>query len=489
VCSRNTGHGQRGTAVTAASPPPVATGRRRSALAVLCLVQFMLIVDDTALSVALPTIRADLGFAAADLAWVVNAYFLAFGGFLLLFGRAADLLGRRRVFLAGVALFGVSSLVCALAQEPWQLITGRFVQGTGAAMASPAALSLITRLFPDTARRAKALGLWGGTAALGGITGLVISGALTDLASWRWIFLANLPVAAAALLVLPRLVAESRATRRGRLDLSGAVLGTGAAFALVYGLVQVGDSGWDPLAAGAPLLLAVVLAVAFLVVEARAADPLVPLSFLSHRIRAAANGATLLFSAAFFAVAFLLMLHLQTVLGFGPLTAAVAYLPYGAGVLSGMWLSSRVVTRLGLRPTLAASFLISAAGLLLLSGVAPDDYAGGVLPGLLVTGLGSGLSLPTLTLAAVTDTTEDNAGLGSALLSSVQQIGGAVGVAILVPLAARRSDAVADEADRAQAATAGFSLALTAAAGLLILGAMVIVALLREVRPRGEGAA
>ncbi|WP_446465248.1 MFS transporter [Streptomyces sp. BRA346] len=439
----------------------------------------MLVLDDNVVNVALPSIRDDLGFGAAGLAWVVNAYFLAFGGLLLLFGRMADLLGRRRVFLTGVALFGAASLVCGLAQEPWQLVAGRFVQGGGAAMASPAALALIALLFPGTEERTKAFGIWGGIAALGGTTGLVISGALTGLASWRWIFLINLPVAVAAVALLPYLVPESRAGRAARLDLPGAVLGTGALVSLVYGLLRIGESGWRDTGAVAPLALAVLLAVAFVAAEARTAEPLVPLSFLSLRFRAVAQGATLLFSAAMYAMAFLLMVHLQTVLGYRPLTAGLAYLPYGAGVLTGMWLSSRAVMRLGVRPALVLAFLISAAGLLLLSGVAPDDgYASGVLPGMLVTSLGCGLSLPALTVAALEGTTEENAGLGSAVLSSVQQVGGAVGVAVLVALATHRGDTLSAEDGPLRAATEGFSLALTVAAALLALGAVLIGALL-----------
>lgn len=460
-----------------------ALGRRGPALVVLCFVQFMLVLDDNVVSVALPSMREDLGFSTVGLAWVVNAYFLAFGGLLLLFGRMADLLGRRRVFLTGVVLFGAASLICGLAQEPWQLVAGRFVQGAGAAMASPAALALITLLFPGTEERAKAFGIWGGIAALGGTTGLVISGALTGLASWRWIFLINLPVALAAVVLLPRLVPESRAGRPGRLDVPGAVLGTGALVSLVYGLLRTGESGWGATAAVGPLLLAGFLAVAFVGAEARTAEPLVPLSFLSFRVRAVAQGATLLFSAAMYATAFLLMVHMQTVLGYPPLTAGVAYLPYGTGILAGMWLSSRAVARLGVRPALVMSFLISAAGLLLLSGVAPSaGYASGVLPGMLVTSLGCGLSLPALTVAALTGTTEENAGLGSAVLSSVQQVGGAVGVAVLVALASRRSDALAAQDDPLGAATEGFSLALTVAAALLTLGAVLIGILLGKSR-------
>ncbi|MFI0773314.1 MFS transporter [Streptomyces sp. NPDC021212] len=460
---------------------PTAGSRRGLALVVLCFVQFMLVLDDTVVNVALPSVRDDLGFGAAGLAWVVNAYFLAFGGLLLLFGRAADLLGRRRVFLGGVALFGAASLVCGLAAEPWQLVAGRFVQGAGAAMAGPASLSLITLLFPGTEERAKALGIWGGIAALGGTMGLVISGVLTGFTSWRWIFLINPPVAALALVLLPGLVAESRATRRARVDVPGTVLGTGAVVSLVYGLLQAGESGWDDVTSVGPVLLAVALALAFLVAESRTAEPLVPLAFLAHRTRAVANATTLLFSVAMYAMSFLLMIHLQTVLGYGPLTAGIAYLPYGAGILAGMWLSSRALTALGARRTLIGSLLICSIGLLLLSGVAPSDgYASGVLPGMLVTSLGTGLSLPTLTVTAVAGTTEENAGLGSAVFGSVQQIGGAVGLAVLVALATRRTEALTAEAGPVHAATEGFSLALTVAAGLLALGALLVAALLAK---------
>ncbi|MDF5755081.1 DHA2 family efflux MFS transporter permease subunit [Spongiactinospora sp. TRM90649] len=434
---------------------------------VLCLAQFILVLDDTVVNVALPSIRDELGFSSSGLPWVVNAYFLAFGGLLLLCGRMADLLGRRRVFLIGMALFGVASLACGLAQEAWQLVIGRFVQGAGAAMAGPAAMSMITLLYPGPEERARALGVWGGVAALGGTSGLVLSGVLTDLVSWRGIFLINLPVVAMVLVLLPRLIPESRAPGRRRLDVPGAVLVTGTAVALVYALLRSAETGWgDPIVIGV-VVLSAALAVAFLVAESRTAAPLVPRSFLASRTRAVANGATLLFSLAMYAMSFLLMIQVQTALGYSPLLAGVAYLPYGAGILAGMWLSSRISLRIGTRRALLLAFLVNIAGLLTLSGVAAgDSYAAHVLPGLLILSLGNGLSLPVMAAAAVDGTTAEDAGLGSALFTSVQQIGGAVGVAAL--------------------ATMGFSGGLTAGAACVALGAVLIAVLLPSRTREGE---
>ncbi|GAA2332177.1 DHA2 family efflux MFS transporter permease subunit [Streptomyces violaceusniger] len=461
--------------------------RRGAALVVLCLVQFMLILDDNVVNVALPSIRDDLGFSSAGLAWVVNAYFLAFGGLLLLFGRMADLLGRRRIFLIGVTLFSSASLLCGLAQQPWQLVLGRLVQGMGSAMASPASLSLITLLYPGDRERAKAMSIWGGIAGLGATLGLVISGALTGLASWRWIFFINVPVAVLALALLPRLIPESRASQRMRLDVPGAVLGTGAVTSLVYALLRAGDSGWGDVGSFGPLVLAVVLAASFVVVESRTAEPLVPLAFLAHRTRAIADLTTLVFCAALYAMSFLLMVHLQTVVGYSPLRVGFAYLPYCAGILAGMWLSSRIALRFGTRQSLVVSFLITAAGVMLLSGVEPNDsYALGILPGMLVTSLGNGLSLPVISMAAVSGTTGENAGLGSALFSSVQQIGGASGVALVVMLATRRTDTLTESEGSVRAATDGYSFGMQIAAALIAVGAIAIAALLGKAPPEAE---
>ncbi|QDY76657.1 MFS transporter [Streptomyces qinzhouensis] len=459
-------------------------GQRAAALILLSFVHFMLVLDDSVVNVALATVRDDLGFGTAGLAWVVNAYFLAFGALMPVGGRAADLLGRRAVFLAGVALFGAASLVCGLAQEPWQLIGGRFAQGAGAALASPAALSLVALLYPGPGERARAMGVWGSVAALGGTTGLVVSGVVTDLLSWRWVFLVNVPIAAVVLVLAPRLLPRSAAVRRGRIDVPGAVLGTAALLALVHGLLQGAEAGWGP-GALVPLLLTPVLVAAFVAVERRTAEPLVPPGFLAVRVRAVATVASLLFTAAFFAMSFLVMLHLQNVLGYEPLAAGLAYLPYAAGVLTGVRISAWAVARYGVRAPLAVSFAVSAAGLLLLSGISPDSgYTAGVAPGVLLAALGAGLGFPALAVAAVAGSTEEDAGLASALLGSVQQIGGAVGIAALVGIAAAHGGPAGGDGGSAEGATDGFALAMRVAAGALAAGAVLVAVLM----PRGRTA-
>ncbi len=314
----------------------------------------------------------------------------------------------------------------------------------------------------------------------------MISGALTGLASWRWIFFINLPVALVALVLLPRLIGESRASKSTRLDVPGAVLGTLSVVALVYGLLQAGESGWHDGTSYGSLILAVVLAVVFVLTESRTEDPLVSLEFVSNRTRAVANVSTLIFSAALFAMAFLLMIHLQTVVGYGPLKAGFAYMPFCVALLAGMWFSSRVVMKFGFRQSLVVSFLITAVGFVMMSGIeAGDDYVTGILPSMLVTSLGCGLSLPVLSIAAVSGTTGENAGLGSAIFSSVQQIGGASGVAVLVMLATRRTDSPAESDGPVRAATAGFSFGMMVAAGFIAVGAVFVGTLLGKV-PTGS---
>ena len=462
--------------------------RRWRALGVVALVQFMLVLDTTVVNVALPSVQHDLDLGPTALAWVVNAYVITAGGLLLLGGRVADLAGRRRVHLVGTALFAAASLTCGAAPTAATLVAGRFVQGVGAALVAPAALSLVTLLFSDPGERARAFSVWGGLAALGGTTGVVLSGVLADLASWRWIFLVNLPVAAVSLVLLPRLVGESRAPVRRRLDLPGALLVTTGLVALIDALLEAGATRWGRAGTLVPLVLALVALAAFAVVERRRADPLVPGAFLRHRVRATAYVAGLAVMASFFATFFSLTLYLQQVLGLSPLEAGLAYVPYGLALGAGIAGSGAVARRQGPSLVLPAGMLLAATGLLLLTRLpVAGGYAAHVLSGLLVLGLGNGLAIPALTLAALTDVSGQDAGLAGGLQNTVLQVGGAVGLAALVGLGTGHArHLVAAGSGPAAAATAGFRLSFLVAAVVLLVAALVAAVGLRghaQVRP------
>jgi EmrB/QacA subfamily drug resistance transporter len=462
--------------------------RRWRALAVLALVQFMLVLDITVVNVALPSIKTDLGFSQAGLAWVVNGYTLMAGGLLLLGGRLSDILGRRRLFLIGVALFALASLSCGLAVAPAMLVTSRFAQGTGEALAAPAALGLVALLFPDPRERMKALGIWGGLAGLGGTTGVVISGALTDLASWRWIFLVNLPVAAFALLSVPRLVSESRMDRvttstRRRIDIWGPVTATGGLVAVVDGLLQAATDPWGSVTVLLPLIGGAALLGVFVLIEARIDSPLIPLRFFANRTRAVTNFVTLFFTSAFFAYFFLLTLFLQQVLRLTPLQAGLAYVPFGLGIGAGIGLGTALMPRFGVKPLIAVGFLGSAIGLLLTSGITPaSGYAGGVLPGMLFLAVFSGISFPAMSNASLHQVTGQDASLASGVQTAVQQVGGAIGLSCLVAFALRHAaDQAQHGASVALASTTGYALAFRIGAALLGVGAVLVALLLEHV--------
>jgi EmrB/QacA subfamily drug resistance transporter len=411
-------------AAVTSTPDP----RRWKALGVLALVQFMLILDITVVNVALPSIKKDLGFSQSGLAWVVNGYTLMAGGLLLLGGRLSDILGRRRLFLAGVALFAVASLACGAAANPQMLVISRFVQGAGEAMAAPAALGLVALLFPDPRERMKALGIWGGIAGLGGTSGTVISGALTGLASWRWVFFVNLPVAAFALLVVPRLVSESRMERdvaqgRRRVDVFGPLTATAGLIAIVQGLLQAVGNDWGSATVLVPLLGGVALLGAFVAIEMRTEQPLIPLRFFTNRTRVVTNAVTLFFSSAFFTYFFLLTLFLQQVAGYSPLRAGLAYLPFGIGIGAGIGLGTALMPRLGVKPLLVTGFFGCAVGLLLTSGIGTGStYLGSVFPGMVVLAIFSGISFPAIGNASLHQVTGQDASLASGVQNAVQQV-------------------------------------------------------------------
>ncbi|HEX4017571.1 MAG TPA: MFS transporter [Frankiaceae bacterium] len=420
--------------------------RRWKALAVLALVQFMLILDVTVVNVALPNIQKDLDFGPTGLAWVVDGYVLTAGGLLLLGGRLSDLVGRKRLFLIGVAIFGAASITCGLAQNPAMLVTSRFVQGSGEALAAPAALGLVALLFPDPGERTKALGIWGGIAGLGGTLGTVISGLLVNIGpgSWRWIFLINIPVAAFALAVVPRLVDESRARRavvdptaaRARPDVAGALTATLGLVAIVYGILRGGQTSWGSGLVVGSLIAGVALLTAFVLIERTTRDPLVPLSFFSNRTRVATNGVTIFFSSGFFAYFYLQTLYLQQVLGWSPLRTGVSYLPFGVSISVAIGLGTGLMPKVGTKRLLLVGFALCSVALGLLSRLTiHSGYAADVLPSMILLAVGAGLCFPAITNASLHGVSGENASLASGVQNAVQQIGGALGIAVFTTIA------------------------------------------------------
>ncbi len=467
--------------------------RRWKALGVLGLVQFMLVLDITVVNVALPRIQHDLGFSAAGLAWVVNGYVLMAGGLLLLGGRLADILGRRRLFLLGVGVFAVASATSGAAVDPGMLVASRFVQGAGEALAAPASFGLVALLFPDPRERIKALGMWGGIAGLGGTTGTVISGVLVDLASWRWIFFINLPVAAFALIMVPRLVAESRMVRdSARPDYGGAITGTAGLIAVVDGLLQAASHPWGSARVLLPLLGGLALLALMVWIEARSDSPLIPLEFFENRTRVVTNFTTLFFSSAFFSYFFLLTLFEQHVLGYSPLKGGLGYVPFGLSIGAGIGLGTTLMPRFGVKPIFAGGFFLSALGMFLTSGIdVHSTYVANVMPGMIVLGLGSGLCFPAIGNASLHQVTGQNSSLASGVQSAMQQVGGALGLSVLVTLGLRHAAGqIRNGTNAAVAVTHGYVLAFRVGSVLLAIGGVLILALLEQVMatPRSPGA-
>ncbi|HEX4016766.1 MAG TPA: MFS transporter [Frankiaceae bacterium] len=459
--------------------------RRWRALSVLALVQFMLILDVTVVNVALPHIQADLHFSRSGLAWVVDGYVLMAGGFLLLGGRISDLVGRRRLFLAGTIVFGLASLTCGAAASSGMLVASRFVQGLGEAMAAPAALGLVAVLFRDPRERVKALGVWGGLAGLGGTVGTIISGALTNISSgsWRLIFLVNIPVALFAVIALPRLVSESRATRsrtRQRPDVLGAVTATAGLSGLVYGFLRAGEVAWGSVSVLLPLVGGAALLAAFVAIERVAREPLVPLRFFRNRTRVTTNGVTVLFSAAFFAYFYLQTLYLQQVLHWSALKTGLSYVPFGIAISLAIGLATVLIPKLGVKILMTVGFTLSAAGVLLLTRISVDgSYLTQVLPPMLILGAGAGLCFPGFGNAALHEVSGQDASLASGVQNAGQQVGGAIGLAVLVTLATRSlTHAVARGTSVAAAATHAYAMAFAVSAGILALGAVLVAVFL-----------
>ena len=458
-------------------------------LVLVCSAQFMVILDATVVNVALPSIQRDLGMTPSQLQWVVNGYTLIFGGFLLLGGRAGDLLGRKRLFLAGIVIFTVASLLNGLAQSPEFLIVARGLQGLGGALISPAALSIVTTTFTEGPPRTKAMGVWSGIAAGGGAVGLLLGGVLTEAFSWPWVFFVNLPVGVVAFLLALRFVPESRDAERHRgFDIAGAVSVTAGLIALVYGMVKVNEEGWLSLHTLGFGALALALLTAFVVIERRSAEPLVRLSIFSVRTIRAANLVMLLVAAGLFAMFFFNSLYVQRVLGYSPIEAGLGFLPIALGIVVGAGLSQFLVRKIGLRSVGLIGLSLATAGMLLLLRLEVDgSYVGQLLPSLVVTSIGMGLTFVPMTLIATSGVEAGDAGLASGLLNTSQQVGGSLGLALLSTLAVgRTTDVLAaigappTEAQAASALLEGFHLAFAGGAVLMLTGGVLLALLLRR---------
>ena len=469
-----------------AAPPTSRSANRWVILVIACQAQFMVVLDATVVNIALPSVQRGLHFSAANLQWIVNGYTLIFGGFLLLGGRAADLMGRRRLFAVGIALFSLASLLNGFAQSPTMLIVGRGLQGLGGALLSPAALSIITTTFTETQERTRALGVWSAIAAGGGAVGLLLGGVLTDLASWQWIFFVNVPVGVAALALTARFVPESRAGLAHRtFDVLGATTVTGGLVVLVYAIVKAQAYGWGSartiglLAAGAALLAV------FVAIERRSVAPLVRLSIFRIRTLAVANVALLLVASGLFGMFFFASLYVQEILGYSPLHAGLAFLPVTAGIAIGAGIAQQLVRRLGVRSVAVAGVLIGAAGLAVLIRLpVHGSYLGNLMSGLFPMSLGMGLTFVPITLLATGRVTGDDAGLASGLFNTSQQVGGSLGLAILSTLAASQTSsllhghAAAVGIDAAR--VSGYHVAFAAAAAMLAVGGIILAAALRR---------
>ncbi|HSS60070.1 MAG TPA: MFS transporter [Candidatus Limnocylindrales bacterium] len=458
------------------------------ALIVIALAQLMVVLDTTIVNVALPSIQRALRFTATDLEWVVNGYALAFGGLLLLGGRAGDLFGRRRMFIAGVLLFAAGSFAGGLAGTSTWLIVARVVQGAGAAIVAPTALSLIADTFQEGAARNRALGIYAGAAGGGGAVGLILGGLIVNYLSWRWVLFVNVPIALALAFAAPRVLAPS-AARPGRLDLPGAVAVTGALTLVVYGLSRVATTSWSDATTVATLGIGAALLVLFVLIERRSSQPLVPLKLFANRNRSGAYGLRMVAGATTLAVLFFLTQFVQNVLGYSPLQAGLAFLPLGVGVVITAQLTSRVLGRIGPRLPIAAGALIVAAGLAWLARLSADaNYATDILPALVAVSIGLGLIFFPTTVVAVSGAARHESGLASAVLNVSQQLGGSIGLAVLGTVAANvtRNNLAHMRPTHAaigQALTAGFTTAFEI--GILIALAGFVLALV-TIRARGR---
>lgn len=445
-------------------------------LAAAAVAQFAVALDLSVVNVALSAMRTALGFTPLGLPWVVHVYALTLGGFLLLGGRACDLYGRRRLFVLGLAVFGLCSLAGGLAQSPWQLIAARAGQGLGAAAAAPATLALLTTTFTEGPQRVRALGVWSGVNAAGGAMGVLAGGLLTQYAGWRWVMLINLPIVAVALtLVFAGVPAEARPVRCERLDVLGAVLATGGVGLLVLGVVRTDTQGWDSPATLATLAAAALLLAAFVYAESKASAPLLRLGLLRSRWVAGANMLVFFSTAGQFAAFYFVSLYMQQVLGMGAAATGAAFLPFSVSLVAGSLVATRVTAARTPRASLVPGSLLAAAGLGWFAFISPDGgFLTDVLGPCIFTGVGVGLVIAPIVAAATTGVAPREAGMASGLMNSSRQLGGCIGLAALATLAAHRADAATTRA----ALNDGYALGLAVAAALFVIAAAVAIAVL-----------
>jgi EmrB/QacA subfamily drug resistance transporter len=457
------------------------------ALVVLCVGMLMIILDGTIVNVALPAIQSDLGFSQASLAWVLNAYLIAFGGLLLLAGRLGDLIGRKRMFMAGLAVFTIASLLCGAAQSQEVLIAARFVQGVGGAMTSAVILGMIVTMFPEPREQAKAIGVYSFVASAGASIGLLAGGVITDVINWHWIFLVNLPIGVVTAAIAVRVIERDEgAGLRDGADVLGAVLVTSALMLGVYTIVQSAEQGWTSARTLVLGAVSIALLAAFVARQSRTSNPLMPLRLFRTPNFAGANLAQILMISGLFGMFFLGTLYLERILDLTPIEIGLAFLPVSIsiGVLS-LGVSPRLVTRYGGRAVLVPGLVLIAAGLALFARAPVDGgYLADVLPTMVLVGLGAGLSFPALMTLAMSGATPSDSGLASGVVNTTQQVGAALGLAVLATLSADRTESLLSDGDPvATALTGGYQLAFVVAAALVAVGTIVAITTLRPPKP------
>lgn len=460
-----------------------ARDKRWIALALLCVAQFVVVLDASIVNVALPTIKEALDFSEDSLPWVLNAYVLTFGGFLLLGGRLADLLGRRKLFMGGLILFALASLAGGLAATSGQLIAARAVQGLGAAILSPAALSIVAVTFKDGAERNKALGIWGAVAGSGGAAGVLLGGVLTEYVGWEWVLWVNVPIGVIAAAIAPSLIVETQSEEEKRFDFAGAFSITLGLSALVFALLDAETVGWGSLQTIVTIAAAIVLLVGFVVIESRSKAPLVPFSVFRIRTVTGANVVGILVGASLFSMFYFISLYMQQVLGYSPIKAGISYLPLAVTIILSAGIASGLVTKVGFKPILAIGMACVALGLLWFTQISVHGtFLGDILGPSLLAALGLGFAFVPVTIAAVSGIEDREQGLASGLINTSQQVGGALGLAILAAIA----NAVIGSNETPGKVVEGFQIAFAVGAAFAILGLIATMTLVRTSDSRAQ---